>query len=118
VTQTVSVVLNCYNHERYIGEAIESVLAQTYDDFELILIDNGSTDGSRKIMQSYQDERIRVVLHDDNKTLSSRLNKTKSGNTASAWTPSVRGLLIGTWRSLAAGELPTPRWTSTCATNR
>lgn len=42
---TVSVILNCYNHEPYIGEAIESVLAQTHRDFELILIDNGSTDG-------------------------------------------------------------------------
>jgi len=75
VTPTVSVVLNCYNHERYIGEAIESVLAQTYADFELILIDNGSTDGSRKIMQSYMDDRIRLFLHDGNKTLSGRLNE-------------------------------------------
>jgi glycosyltransferase involved in cell wall biosynthesis len=75
VTPTASVVLNCYNHERYVGEAIESVLAQTYRDFELILIDNGSTDASRNIMQSYQDERIRLFLHDDNKTLSGRLNE-------------------------------------------
>ena len=74
MTPTVSVVLNCYNHERYIGEAIESVLAQTYRDFELILIDNGSTDGSRAVMQSYDDPRIRLILNDDNRTLSSRLN--------------------------------------------
>jgi len=75
VTPTVSVVLNCYNHERYIGEAIDSVLAQTHRDFELILIDNGSTDGSRTVMQSYSDPRIRLVMHDDNRTLSSRLNE-------------------------------------------
>jgi glycosyltransferase involved in cell wall biosynthesis len=75
VTPTVSVVLNCYNHEPYIGEAIESVLAQTWRDFELILIDNGSTDGSRQVMQSYDDQRIRLVLHDRNATLSSRLNE-------------------------------------------
>jgi len=75
VTPAVSVILNCYNHERYIGEAIESVLAQTYRDFELILIDNGSTDGSRKVMQSFDDERIRFILHNDNDSLSKRLNE-------------------------------------------
>src|SRR5689334_13827958 len=75
VTPTVSVVLNCYNHEPYVGEAIESVLAQTYRDFELILIDNGSTDGSRQVMQSFADERIRLILHDDNQSISRRLNE-------------------------------------------
>ena len=66
MTPTVSVVLNCYNHEPYVAAAIESVLAQTCRDFELILIDNGSTDGSRRVMQSFDDERIRLILHDDN----------------------------------------------------
>jgi glycosyltransferase involved in cell wall biosynthesis len=75
VTPTVSVVLNCYNHEPYVGEAIESVLAQTFSDFELILIDNGSTDGSRKVLQSYDDPRIRLILHDQNDSLSKRLNE-------------------------------------------
>jgi glycosyltransferase involved in cell wall biosynthesis len=75
VTPTVSVVLNCYNHERYIGQAIESVLAQSFRNFELILIDNGSTDGSRKVMQSYEDERIRRIFHDKNESLSRRLNQ-------------------------------------------
>ena len=75
MTPTVSVVLNCYNHEPYVGEAIESVLAQTYRDFELILIDNGSTDGSRRVMQSYDDERIQRILHDDNQSISRRLNE-------------------------------------------
>lgn len=75
MTPTVSVVLNCYNHEPYVGEAIESVLAQTYGDFELILIDNGSTDGSRRVLQSYDDERIRLILHDDNQSISRRLNE-------------------------------------------
>ena len=75
MTPTVSVVLNCYNHEPYIGEAIESVLAQTFGNFELILIDNGSTDGSRRVMQSYGDERIRMILHDDNQSISKRLNE-------------------------------------------
>ena len=75
MTPTVSVVLNCYNHEPYVGDAIESVLAQTFRNFELILIDNGSTDGSRRVMQSYGDERIRLILHDENQSISRRLNE-------------------------------------------
>ena len=75
MTPTVSVVLNCYNHEQYVGEAIESVLAQTFRDFELILIDNGSTDGSRRVMQSFDDDRIRLILHDENQSISRRLNE-------------------------------------------
>jgi len=72
---TVSVVLNCYNHEAYVAEAIESVLAQTFADFELIVIDNGSTDGSRKIIQEFDDPRIRLLLNDDNQSISKRLNQ-------------------------------------------
>jgi glycosyltransferase involved in cell wall biosynthesis len=75
VNPTISVVLNCYNHERYVGEAIESVLAQTFRNFELILIDNGSTDDSRRVMQSFDDDRIRLILHDDNQSISRRLNE-------------------------------------------
>lgn len=72
---TVSVILNCYNHEPYVAEAIESVLAQTFRDFELILIDNGSTDGSRKVLERYDDPRIRRFFHDENQSLSKRLNE-------------------------------------------
>lgn len=72
---TVSVILNCYNHEAYVAEAIESVLAQTFGDFELILIDNGSTDGSRKVMERYEDPRIRRQFNDDNVPISKRLNE-------------------------------------------
>lgn len=71
----VSVILNCYNHEPYVAEAIESVLGQTFGDFELILIDNGSTDGSRRVLRTYDDSRIRLVLHDDNAALTKRLNE-------------------------------------------
>lgn len=74
-TPTVSVVLNCYNHELYVGEAIESVLGQTYRDLELILIDNGSTDGSRAVMERYDDPRIRRLFNDTNESLSRRLNQ-------------------------------------------
>lgn len=51
----VSVVIPLYNCERYIGEAIESVLAQTFRDFEIIVIDDGSTDGSAKAVHRFGD---------------------------------------------------------------
>ena len=71
----VSVILNCYNHEPYVAEAVESVLAQTFADFELVLIDNGSTDGSRAVLGRFDDPRIRRFYHDRNESLSKRLNE-------------------------------------------
>lgn len=63
---TVSVVLIFYNDERFLAEAVDSVLGQTYQDFELILADDGSTDGSTTIARSYTEthpERVRYVEH-------------------------------------------------------
>lgn len=60
---TTSLVMTVYNRERYLGEVIESVLAQTYGDFELLVWDDGSTDASADIARSYakRDARVRVV---------------------------------------------------------
>jgi len=55
------VVLITYNHEKYIAEAINSILSQTYSDFELIIIDDGSSDNTLKIIREYDDPRILVV---------------------------------------------------------
>lgn len=49
----VSVIMNCYNGERYLREAIDSVFAQTYDNWEIIFFDNASSDGSEAIARSY-----------------------------------------------------------------
>jgi glycosyltransferase involved in cell wall biosynthesis len=59
----ISLIITVYNRERYLAEAIESVLAQTRRDFELLIIDDGSTDGSVAIARRYevQDSRVRVV---------------------------------------------------------
>jgi len=57
----VSVVVRVFNAERYLREAVESVLAQTFVDFELVAIDDGSTDGSVAILEGYGDPRIRIV---------------------------------------------------------
>lgn len=50
-----------YNAEKYIGKAIDSVLAQTFTRFELLIINDGSTDSTEKIIRSYSDERIRLI---------------------------------------------------------
>lgn len=63
---TVSVVLPAFNAEKFVGEAIESILAQDFTDFELIVIDDGSTDGTLEIMRSFDDERVRVVSNSEN----------------------------------------------------
>ncbi|MFA9478267.1 glycosyltransferase family 2 protein [Phycisphaerales bacterium AB-hyl4] len=61
----ISVLMPAYNAERYIDEAIESVLAQTYRDFELIVADDGSTDETLAIARRYaaKDERVHVLTH-------------------------------------------------------
>lgn len=50
-----------YNNEKYIGEAIESILNQTFGDFELIVVNDGSTDNTENIVKQYSDSRIRYV---------------------------------------------------------
>ena len=57
----VSVIMPAYNSEVYIRESIDSVLAQTFADFELIVVDDGSTDTTAAIVESYTDSRIRLI---------------------------------------------------------
>ena len=63
ITPVVSVLMSCYNGEKWIGDAIESVLHQTFRDFEFIIVDDGSRDKSLEIMNSYsaKDSRIRII---------------------------------------------------------
>lgn len=61
----VSVVLCTYNTEKYIAEALESVLAQTYTNFEFIIWDDGSTDGTKSIVDSFKDKRIKYFFHEN-----------------------------------------------------
>lgn len=72
----VSIIVPVYNVEKYIGECIESIIAQTYNDWELILVDDGSTDFSGRISDQYasKDSRISVV-HIENGGLSCARNK-------------------------------------------
>ena len=59
-TPSVSVCIPVYNGETYLGETIRSVLDQTYGDFELVVLDNGSTDNSGQIARSFGDRRMRI----------------------------------------------------------
>lgn len=61
----VSVVIPAFNSEQYIGECVDSVLAQSYRNFEIIIIDDGSTDDTVNIVSDYQDDRIRL-FHQNN----------------------------------------------------
>ncbi|MEQ9620305.1 MAG: glycosyltransferase [Deltaproteobacteria bacterium] len=55
----VSVVMPAYNHEKFVGEAIESVLNQTFTDFEFVIINDGSKDGTEAVIRRYDDPRIK-----------------------------------------------------------
>ena len=61
----VSVVLCTYNDEKFLSETIDSVLAQTFTDFEFIIWNDGSTDSTEKIVKSYHDNRIRYYYHEN-----------------------------------------------------
>lgn len=63
----VSIIVPVYNAEKYIGEAIKSVLNQTYPYFELIIVDDASTDRTTEIVRSFKDDRIRLIQHDKNR---------------------------------------------------
>ena len=69
----VSVIIPVYNVEKYVAEAINSVLAQTYTNFEIIIIDDGSTDRSKEICQQFTDFRIKII-HQQNRGLAGARN--------------------------------------------
>lgn len=71
----ISVIMPVYNNAKFLKEAIDSVLQQSYPHFELIIINDGSTDDSEKIILSYHDERINYVVNTENKGLVYTLNK-------------------------------------------
>lgn len=76
MTVQVSVIMPSYNHEAYIGKAIESVLVQSMGDFELIIVDDCSKDNSREEIERYkvEDHRIRTVYHSRNFGIAQTMN--------------------------------------------
>ena len=71
----ISVILPVYNEEKFIGECIESILNQTYRDFELIIINDASSDRSAEIINSFNDQRISVINNLNNSGIVKSLNK-------------------------------------------
>ena len=71
----VSVLMPVYNAELYLAEAIESILSQNYEDWELIILNDGSTDRSEEIVLSYQDDRIKYAKNTENRGLIYTRNK-------------------------------------------
>ena len=61
----VSVIIPAYNHERFIGPAVESVLRQTHAELELIIIDDGSTDRTAEVIRGYQDARLQYIYQEN-----------------------------------------------------
>ena len=66
--------MSVYNGEKFLPEAIDSILSQTCGSFEFIIINDGSTDGTRGILESFTDERL-ILLHQDNSGLTQALNR-------------------------------------------
>lgn len=71
----VSVILPCYNAETYIGDCLESILSQTWKSFELIIIDDGSTDNTASIIKNHDDSRIKYIKNKKNRGIVYSLNK-------------------------------------------
>jgi glycosyltransferase involved in cell wall biosynthesis len=70
----VTVLMPAYNAGKYIGEAIQSILDQSFQDFEILIIDDGSTDNTRDIIKSFKDLRIRIIEQQVCKGVSRSLN--------------------------------------------
>ncbi|MCR5294625.1 MAG: glycosyltransferase [Lachnospiraceae bacterium] len=70
----VSVITPCYNGEKYVGETIQSVLSQTYPNWEMLIVDDGSTDASRRVLEAYaaKDERIRCFYQENRGSAAAR----------------------------------------------
>lgn len=72
----ISIIIPAYNCEKYIGKCLDSVLAQTYTDLQVVCVDDGSQDHTRDILEKYarQDKRIALVIHPTNKGISASRN--------------------------------------------
>lgn len=64
---TVSVLMPTYNDARYLRDAIDSILLQSFKDFELIIVDDGSTDETKDVLAEYNDSKIRVITFPENR---------------------------------------------------
>jgi len=71
----ISCMMNVYNGEKHVKEAVDSILNQTFTDFEIVIIDDGSTDRTLQILESYDDPRIRIFKNGRNLGISESRNR-------------------------------------------
>lgn len=74
----VSVVIPCYNDENYIQEAVQSVLDQTLQDFEIIIVDDGSNDATKKVLAKIKNEKLRLITQKNQGLSAARNNGIKA----------------------------------------
>ena len=70
----VSVVISTYNEEKYILDSINSILHQTYENIEIIIVDDASTDNTVRLIQGIKNNKIRLYVNDTNRKLAHNLN--------------------------------------------
>lgn len=73
-TPAISVLMSVYNGERFLADAVDSILGQSVGDFEFLIVDDGSTDGTAAILRGYDDPRIRLITNPRNLGLTRSLN--------------------------------------------
>ena len=71
----ITVLMPVYNAGKYLREAIDSILNQSFSDFEFLIINDGSTDNSKNIIESYNDQRIKFIENDKNSGVIFSLNR-------------------------------------------
>lgn len=71
---TVSIIIRTYNRAHSIAQAISSALAQSFSDFEIVVVDDGSTDATNAVIRSFRDKRIRVLRHETNRGVGAACN--------------------------------------------
>jgi hypothetical protein len=92
MTCTVTIGIPFLNARRYLADAVRSVFAQAFTDWELLLIDDGSTDSSLDVVRNLHDRCVRIVSDGTNRGLCARLNqmyRLHRGPTSHAWTPTI-----------------------------
>jgi len=65
----ISVILPVYNAERWVAESVQSILDQTFTDFELLVVDDASTDGTAAVLRGFDDPRLRLISPPPRKTV-------------------------------------------------
>ena len=75
MSSLISVILPVYNREAFVAEAVQSILRQTYRNFELIIIDDGSSDSSLEVVRNINDSRIKILKNDKNLGVSASRNR-------------------------------------------